>query len=105
MLSLGSQVSSLRMPRKCHICKEGQRRDEKGQRRSFLTIFNYLAFLRPAADLNGSVFPWLVRQGRSYEVLWAGSIFRLFEEVQFNCGFLARKRCQGVFDVHLARIV
>jgi hypothetical protein len=39
-----------------------------------LCFLSYLAVLRPAADRTVSVLPWVVRLGRSYGFLWAGSI-------------------------------
>jgi hypothetical protein len=57
-----------------------------------LSSLNYLAFLRPAADRAVSILPWVVRRGRSYGFLWAGSVIQNCEEGQSNSGLFASKR-------------
>jgi hypothetical protein len=55
-----------------------------------LCFLNYLAFLRPAADRDVSILPWIVSPGRSYGFLWAGSIIqKKCEEGQSNSGLFA----------------
>jgi hypothetical protein len=67
------------MPNKWHICKEGQADNKKD---NCLCFLNYLAFLRPAADRLVSMLPLVVRPGRSYGFLWAGSIIKKKEKEQ-----------------------
>jgi hypothetical protein len=70
------QDTRLRMPNKWHIFQEGQAGNKIDNAAACLCFLIYLAFLRPAADRAVSILPWVVRRGRSYGFLWAGSIIQ-----------------------------
>jgi hypothetical protein len=53
-----------------------KRAEQATQIDNCLCFLNYLAFLRPAADREVSILPWVVSPGRSYAFLWAGSIIQ-----------------------------
>jgi hypothetical protein len=86
------QDTSLRMPNKWHMCKEGQAGNKKDNAAACLCFLNYLAFLRPAADRAVSILPWVVSPGRSYGFLWAVRLFKKCEVGLSNSGLFASKR-------------
>jgi hypothetical protein len=81
------------MSHKWHVSKEGQRNQQKRQRRGSL-VFSEV----PGLPSAGSKSNWfLTFQGHIYGLLWADSIIRLCEEGRSYSGLFNSKRSEQYF--------
>jgi hypothetical protein len=102
-----NQDTWLLMPNRWHICKEGHAGNKKRKCRGLLVISELPSLPWPAADRAVSILPWVISRGRSYEVLWFGSIIQ--KNMRKNNPTPAyspvsdRRRLTALVEVHWAR--